>query len=98
MRVHSPPPSLPSPPLLPPQLMNGHIWVESNGKSGGATYKFLVMLKLDSAAGGSEDEEEDTHDINFFALRVWTHPHARMLASLSSFILCLFSAVRQADA
>lgn len=56
-----------APPL---QLMNGHIWVESNGKAGGATYKFLVMLKLDQEGDSGDEVEEDSHDINFFALRV----------------------------
>eukprot|EP00475_Leptophrys_vorax_P037497 TRINITY_DN64760_c0_g1_i1.p1 TRINITY_DN64760_c0_g1~~TRINITY_DN64760_c0_g1_i1.p1 ORF type:complete len:367 (-),score=60.12 TRINITY_DN64760_c0_g1_i1:259-1320(-) len=53
------------------QLMNGHIWMESNGRGKGATCKFLVMLKLDEDGddSGNEDEQEQP-DVNFFALRI----------------------------
>jgi len=55
-----------------PQMMNGHIWMESSGPGKGAVCKFIVMLKLDVEGdeGEKNEYEDDGPDVNFFALRV----------------------------
>ncbi|CAI5514154.1 unnamed protein product [Closterium sp. Naga37s-1] len=53
------------------QLMNGHIWMESNGRGKGATCKFLAMLKLDAEGSDDSDKDQDEGpDVNFFSLRI----------------------------